>query len=172
MAFQENGAGEITGLTIDGLPFMSLRKLPFYATSKFSKNLLGVSMLVFLLALLRRFFQRATLKSLPAKDRSAINAVVYASAANLFFLVASLIVIPMVIGRLVGEIPLLLKLWLVLPIIATLTAVYLLYRTYGVWKQALLSGTWARIRFTFITLCALFMCWFYYYWNILGFQYL
>jgi hypothetical protein len=28
------------------------------------------------------------------------------------------------------------------------------------------------VRYTVVALCALFMCWFYWYWNILGFQYL
>ena len=128
-------------------------------------------MLVFLMVLLRRFFQRATIKSLPAADRSAVSAAVYAAAANLLVLVAGAIVLSMVMDRLFYEIPLLFKLWLVLPIVATVAGIYLLYRTFGVWKQALLSGKWARVRFTVITLCALFMAWFYYYWNILGFQY-
>jgi hypothetical protein len=46
------------------------------------------------------------------------------------------------------------------------------YRTVGVWSGGLLSGPWARLRYTVVTLCALSMCWFYWYWNILGFQYM
>ena len=171
VAFQENAKGDITGFVMDGLPFMSLRKLPVQATPNFNLTLLGFSMLVFLMVLLRRFFQRTTIKSLPAADRSAVSAAVYAAGANLLVLVAGAIVLSIVMDRLFYEIPLLFKLWLVLPIAATVAGIYLLYRTLGVWKQGLLSGNWARVRFTVVTLCALFMCWFYYYWNILGFQY-
>jgi hypothetical protein len=57
-----------------------------------------------------------------------------------------------------------------MPIIATLAGVYLLYQTILVWTGGRLGGLWARLRYTLVALCALFMCWFYYFWNILGFQ--
>jgi CubicO group peptidase (beta-lactamase class C family) len=171
LAFQENDQGEVTGFVMDGLPFMSLRKLAVYETPNFNFILLGFSMLVFLMVLLRRFFQRSAIKSLPAADRSALGAAVYASASNWLVLVAGVIVISIVKDEIFMHIPLLFKLWLWLPIIATLAGVYLLYKTFGVWKQGLLAGLWARVRFTIVTLSALFMCWFFWFWNILGFQY-
>jgi hypothetical protein len=131
-----------------------------------------LSFLVFLGVLLRRFFQRKQIKSLPAPDRSALRAAVFASGANWLVLVAGVIVITAIQDSMYSEIPLLLKLWLVLPIIAVLAGVFLLLRTFGVWKNGLLGGTWARLRFTVVTLCAMFMVWFYWFWNILGFQYL
>ena len=172
LAFQENEQGEITGFVMEGLPFMSLRKLPGYATPNFNLTLLGLAFLVFLGVLLRRFYQRKQIKSLPAPDRSAIRAAVFASGANWLVLVAGVIVITAIQDSMYSEIPLLLKLWLVLPIIAVLAGIFLLLRTFGVWKGGLLGGTWARLRFTVVTLCALFMVWFYWFWNILGFQYL
>ncbi len=172
LAFQENDKGDITGFVMDGLPFMSLRKLAAFETPNFNLTLLGFSMLIFLLVLLRRFYQRSAIRSFSATDRSAVSAAVYASGANLLVLVVGAIVLASVGDRLFIEIPLVFKLWLVLPIIATLAGLYLLYRTIGVWTRGLLAGFWARFRFSIITLCALFMCWFYYFWNILGFQYL
>ena len=171
VAFQEDDRGEVTGFVMDGLPFMSLRKLPFYETMNFNASLLGFSVLVFLLVLLRRFYQRKAIHSWPAADRSATAAAVYAAAANWLVLVAFAIVISIVKDRMFSEIPLLFKLWLVLPILATLAGIWLLYRSYGAWKDRLLGDVWARVRFSIVTLCALFMCWFYFYWNILGFQY-
>jgi len=126
---------------------------------------------VLLAVLLRRWYQRAVIRTLPAADRTAVNAAVYAAAANLVVLIAGVIVISIVEDRLFMEIPLLFKLWLVLPIVAALAGAYLLYRTFGVWKDKQLGGFWARSRYTVVTLSAVFMCWFYYYWNILGFQY-
>jgi CubicO group peptidase (beta-lactamase class C family) len=171
MAFQENSRGEITGFVLDGLPFMSLRKLPAHATPAFNFALLGFSALVFLGVLLRRFYQRASIRSAPAADRTAVSAAVYAAGANVLALAVGAIVLSIVMKDLFSEIPLLFKLWLVLPIVATLAGLYLLYRTIGVWGQGLLTGFWARARFTIVTLSALFMCWFYWFWNILGFQY-
>ncbi|MGK2925866.1 MAG: serine hydrolase domain-containing protein, partial [Lysobacterales bacterium] len=171
LAFQEDEAGNITGMVIDGLPFMSLRKLPVYATSVFNFALLGFALLVFLGVLLRRFYQRAAIRGLRAADRSAISAATWAAAANWLVVVAGVIVISLVADQMFTRIPLLFKLWLVLPILAFLAGLWLLFRTWGVWSGGLLTGTWARVRYTVVTLSALFMCWFYWYWNILGFQF-
>ena len=172
LAFQENDKGEITGFVMDGLPFMSLRKLAAYETPNFNFVLLGFSFLVFLGVLLRRFFQRTAIRSLSSDDRSAVSAAVYAATANWLVVLVGVIVISIVKDQIYSEIPFLLKLWLVLPIVATLAGLYLAYRCYGVWRNGLLAGVWARIRFSLVAASALFMCWFYYFWNILGFQYL
>jgi CubicO group peptidase (beta-lactamase class C family) len=171
VAFQQNDHGEITGFVMDGLPFMSLRRLPFYATPAVNLTLLGLSLLVFLGVVAGRWYQRVAIRQRVPADRAAINAEVGASAANLLVVVTGAIVLSIVKDQLFNEIPLLFKLWLVVPIIATVAGLYIAYRAVVVWRQGALSGTWARMRFTIVTLCALFMCWFYYYWNILGFQY-
>jgi CubicO group peptidase (beta-lactamase class C family) len=172
VAFQQNEKGNITGFILDGLPFMSARKLPIYATPNFNYSLLGFSLLVFLLVALRRFYQRREFAALPDAERSALQASFYTSLAHLLVVVSGAIVISVSIKNLVDGLPLLFKVWLVLPILATIASFYLLFRSYGVWKDGLLTGIWARIRYTVVTLAALFMAWFFYYWNILGFQYL
>lgn len=171
LAFQEDDAGNISGFVLDGLPFMSLRKLSMIETPAFNYSLLALSVLVFLGVVLRRAYQRAAFRQQPPADRSAGNAAFLAAAANLLALVSGAIVLSIVQGEIFGGIPLLFKVWLVLPIVATLASLYLVYRTVPVWQQGLMGGVWARIRYTIVTLAALFMCWFYYYWNILGFQY-
>lgn len=171
LAFQENDAGQVTGFVMDGLPFMSLRKLAAWESPNFNLMLLGLSVIVFLAVLLRRFYQRAAIRSLPAGDRAAFSAAVWASAANLLVIVVGGVVLAAVMDSLFMGIPLAFKLWLVLPIVAVAASLYLLLRTVGVWTQGLLPSLWARLRYTVVTLCALFMCWFYWFWNILGFQY-
>lgn len=172
IAFQENDNGDITGFVMDGLPFMSLRKLPAYETPAFNFSLLGLALFILLMVLLRRFFQRSKIKAMPAADQSAIKAAVYAAAANWLVVISGAIVISIVADEMFSHIPSLFKLWLIMPVIATLAGLYLLYKTVSVWKQGLLAGTWARVRFTIVMLSALFLCWFYYFWNILGWQYL
>lgn len=172
MAFQENEAGEVTGFILDGLPFMSLRKLKPWETPNFNYMLLGISMLLLLGVLLRRFYQRKAMRELPAADRSAISAAVYAAGANWLTLVSGVVVLSAVGDSLFGGIPLAVKIWLVLPIVATLAGLFLLFRTFGVWAGGLLGGAWARVRYTLVMLAGLFMAWFYWFWNILGWQYL
>jgi CubicO group peptidase (beta-lactamase class C family) len=172
LAFQEDADGRITGFVMDGLPFMSLRKLPLAATPNLNFTLLGLSLLIFAGVLARRWYQRADIRTRNPADRAAIGAAVYAAAANLVVVASGAVVLSFVMGSLFGGIPLLFKLWLALPIVATLAGVYLAYRTVAVWRQGLLAGVWSRVRYSVVTLGALFMCWFYYYWNILGFQYL
>jgi len=171
VAFQEDGQGEITGFVMEGLPFMSLRKLPVWETPNFNFALMGFSFLVFLGVLLRRFYQRAAIRALPVRDRGAIRAAAYASAANWLVLILGVVVVSVVKDQMFTHIPLLFKLWLVLPIVAFVAGIYLLYRFFGVWRQGLLAGAWARVRYSIVTLSAVFMCWFYWFWNILGFQY-
>jgi len=171
MAFQENEQGEITGFVLDGLPFMSLRRLSLAATPSFNFTLLGLSVLVFLGVAARRWYARPVIRSWSPQDRSAYLAAFRVSAVNLLALVAGGIVLAMVGDDLFSGIPFLFKAWLVLPLLATLAGLYLLYRTVLVWSGGALAGVWARIRYTVVAACALFMCWFYFYWNILGFQY-
>jgi CubicO group peptidase (beta-lactamase class C family) len=171
LAFQENDSGAITGFVMDGLPFMSLRKLPFYSTPNFNFTLLGISMLVFLGVLARRFFQRKAFGAMAPADRSALRAAVWASALNWLVLLSGAIVLSVVMDSLFKGIPPLFKVWLVTPVLATVAGLYLLFRMFGVWRRGLLPGFWARLRYTIVAFSALFMCWFYWFWNILGWQY-
>lgn len=172
IAFQENEAGAITGFVFDGLPFMSARKLPSYETANFNFAFLGLSLLIFLAVVLRRWYQRREIALLYGPDRTAFNASFYASLIHLLTLAAGAVVVSIVANDLINGFPLVFKLWLIMPLISTLASIYLLFRTVSVWKQKLFTGVWARIRFTFVALSALFMAWFYYFWNILGFQYM
>jgi len=172
IAFQENDDGEVTGFVMDGLPFMSLRKLAPWETPNLNYALLGFAMLVFLAVLLRRFFQRATIKTWPASDKSAYRAAVWASAANWLVIISGVVVLSVLGDSMFSEISTLFKLWLVTPIIAVIACIWLLFKLVVVWRDGLLAGLWARLRYTIVALCGLFVIWFYWFWNILGFQYL
>jgi len=172
IAFQEDDDGEITGFVMDGLPFMSLRKLKPWETPTFNYILLGIALLVFLAVLLRRFFQRSVIRTWPSPDRSAYRGAVLASAANWLTMILGVTVISIAGDSMFSEISTSFKLWLVMPIIAVIACLWLLVKLFAVWKNGLLAGLWARLRYTVVALCGLFMIWFYWFWNILGFQYL
>jgi hypothetical protein len=151
---------------------MSARKLPVYETANFNFSLLGFSLLIFLAVVLRRWYQRREIALLYGPDRTAYNASFYAALAHIVTLAVGAVVVSIVADNLINGFPIVFKLWLILPIISTLASIYLLLRTVGVWKHKLFAGVWARTRFTIVTLCALSMTWFYFFWNILGFQYM
>ena len=172
IAFQEDESGAVTGFVMDGLAFMSLRRLPAYATPSFNLSLLGLALLVLLGFALRRWFQRREIAALGDADRQALRAATLASVAHLVTVVLGAVVVSIVMDNLINGFPSLFKAWLVLPIVATLATLYLVYSTVVVWRFGTLAGVWARLRYTSVALAALFMGWFYWYWNILGFQYL
>ena len=171
IAFQEDDAGNVTGFVMDGLPFMSLRTLSAWETPKFNYLLLGLSLTVLLLFALRRFFQRREIALFSNEDRSALGAGSYAAIAHLLAIAIGAVVVSTVMNGDSDGIPTAFKLWLVVPVIATLSSLYLAWRCFTVWRHKLLTGLWVRIRFTIVTLAALTLCWFYWFWNILGFQY-
>lgn len=172
LAFQQNDEGHITGFVMDGLPFMSLRKLPVTDTAAFNGSLLGLSLIIFIAVCLRRLYQRKAIALLPADDKVALNAALYTAVAHLLVAVCGGVVVSVVMDSLMSGFPLVFKLWLSLPILATLLSAYLVYRTVEVWRHGRLAGVWSRLRYSTVTLGAILMSWFYWYWNILGFQYL
>jgi len=95
-----------------------------------------------------------------------------AAGLNLGFFIFGIIALSVDGDKLfsVGVTPLM-KFWLLFPILATIAGGYQMYQSVIVWKNNY-WGIWKKIRFSIISLCCLFMIWFYYYWNILGFNYL
>ncbi len=172
LAFQEDDNGQVTGFVMDGLPFMSLRRLASYETANFNFTLLAIALLVFLLVLLKRFYQRDKVRAMSPADRSAVRAATWCAGLNWLVVIAGAITLTLVQDRLFSEIPTLFKAWLVLPIIAVIAIAWLVVKMFAVWRNGLLGGFWARLRYLGVTLCGLFMAWFYWFWNILGFQYL
>lgn len=168
VAFQENNQGDIIGYVQNGLPIISMYKAGFHTSQTFNFGLLGLSVIVFLAVILRYLYQRDRVRT---ADKSAVRTAVIAAASHLWVLIFGAIVMVAVGDQLMARIPLLFKFWLIFPIIATLASIYLLYQTVLVWKNGLLSGSFIRIRYSIVSLCALFMAWFYYFWNILGFRY-
>ena len=172
LGFQENEAGEITGFVLDGLPFMSTYKAAFYQTGNFSLTLLALSLIVFLAVILRRLYQRAAFRALPDAERKVQRAAALVAIVNVLVLVIGVIVIATALDNLFGEVPTALKLFLWLPFLVVLAELYMLQQTFMVWKDGLLTGAFARLRYTAVALAGLFMCWFYWYWNLIGPQYL
>jgi len=171
VAFQENGQGDIIGYAQNGLSILSMHRAGWQSSKAFNFGMLGIAVIVFLAVFLRYLYQRDRIRALPAADKRATRTVVVTAVSHLWALVFFAIVMMAVGDQLMASIPLLFKFWLIFPIIATLASFYLLYQVVLVWKNGLLAGKFVRIRYSIVSLCALFMCWFYYFWNLLGYQF-
>tara|TARA_Y100001970_G_scaffold1194_1_gene1404 strand:+ start:8249 stop:10189 length:1941 start_codon:yes stop_codon:yes gene_type:complete len=172
IAFQENDDGEIIGMIFDSLPFMSMYKASMWKGDSFNYMFIGLSVIVFLGVMLRLAYQWSIYKSLPKEEKDATTSAIVASGLNLGFFIFGIIALSVDGDKLfsVGVTPLM-KFWLLFPILATIAGGYQIYQAVIVWKNNY-WGIWKRIRFSIISLCCLFMIWFYYYWNILGYNYL
>ena len=171
VAFQENGQGEIIGFAHNGMPFLSMYKAGVHESQMFNLVLLGLSVIVFLAVVLRFLYQRDRYRELPLAEKRAVRAAILAASSHLWTLIFGVIVIAALGDQLLLHIPFLFKFWLIFPIIATLATFYLLYQAVLVWKNGLLNGKFARARYSIVSVCALLIAWFYYFWNILGFRY-
>lgn len=171
VAFQEDANGEIAGFVIDGFGVMQLYKAPFYETPEFTGALVGLSLLIFVGVFLRLAYRWSEFRALQGMEKKAFVASIFVAVTNsLFFIFASIGVSGGMIA-LMYELPATLKFSLIFPILATLAALYHVYCSVQVWRQGVLVSSWARVRYSLVSLCALFMAWFYYYWNLLGFNY-
>ena len=170
IVFQENDKGEITDYISDGFAVIQMFRVPFYRTSTFATILIVTSLIVFLGVLLRRLYQGERYKLLPTRDKSAFRASLAVSVSNLMFFVL-LMVLLLTATDLNHEVPSMLSVVLIFPIIALLATAYHLYQSTVVWRCRLGSSVWSRIRFSTVTLCGLMMVWLYGYWNFIGFNY-
>lgn len=172
IAFQENDNGEIIGMIFDSLPFMSMYKASMWKGDSFNYLFIGLSVIVFLGVMLRLAYQWSNYRSLPKGEKDATTSAIVAAGLNLGFFIIGIIAFSIDGDTLFSEgITPLIKFWLLFPILATIAGGYQMYQSVIVWKNNYWS-MWKKIRFSIISLCCLFMIWFYYYWNILGFNYL
>ncbi|NIB38068.1 beta-lactamase family protein [Pseudomaricurvus alkylphenolicus] len=163
VAFQRDDSGEVTGLIFSWGPFLSAYKAPFYETSALNQWLLGLAALVFISATLRRLYQKP--------EPWMVGSAVWVSVAHLAVLLVGALSFGLTAEVLGERVPWQVKVWLILPILATLLTAYLSYQAVVVWKTQI--GTlFYRIRLSVVVVMSLAMVWFYWFWNMLGFQYL
>ncbi|MFC6979266.1 hypothetical protein [Microbulbifer taiwanensis] len=171
IAFQENEQGEISGFVIDGKGVNQMYRAPLYESPGFTFALTGLSLLLFAGVFLRLGYQWSAFRALHGIERNAFSASIALATFNFLFVILFTVAIASSTTVLAYELPTLMKVSLLFPLLAAAAALYHLYCAVQLWRQKCLSGTWARVRYSLVTLCGLFMLWFYWYWNLLGFQY-
>jgi hypothetical protein len=172
VAFQEDSLGNVKGFVADGIPFMSTFKAPFFSTNSFNISFLMLSLFMFIGVTLKVAYRWKAHRALEGLEGKVTWAAILSSYAHLLTVVVGVIAFAIGAASLLYEIHTIIVVWLWLPIISTIVSFYLAYCAVIVWKNGLLSNKWARVRYTLVTAASLFMCWLYYFWNILGFNYL
>ncbi|MBV7257129.1 beta-lactamase family protein [Pacificimonas sp. WHA3] len=172
IAFQEDGNGDISGLYVESLPYTSYFKASLLADGTNHIPLLVLCTAVFIFVLLRQLFQRSAFKSLIGARKRAERAALLAASLHLVAILGMVLVMVLLADSLSYAIPLAFKIWLLFPILASLATIYLLVANVRLWlSQEKGAGLLQRLRNSFVAICALYMVFFYAYWNILGFQY-
>ena len=161
----------MTGMINDGFAVAQSFKAPGYGTIGFAGPFLFLSYLMFFGVIARWFFQRAAIREMADADRGAVRVSNWVALINLVFVLSLVLVLVSAGSTLAYTIPFSLKLVLLLPFLIVLGAIYHAYQAVQVWRGSRLGGVWARVRYTLISLAALFIAWFFYYWNLVGFNY-
>jgi CubicO group peptidase (beta-lactamase class C family) len=171
LAFLESDDGAVRGLVAEGIPFMEAYRAAFYQTKRFNLWLLALAMLAFVGSWLRYLYGRQAYQALPALDRRALRASLVLAATAIGTFVVGGLVVALSAAALMHEIPALVKAWLWLPVFCAAAALYHLAWSLAVWRHACLEGSWARLRFTAVSVAGLALAWFFWFWNLYPFQY-
>ena len=169
IVFGEDENGNIRDFSIDGLPFMEASRQPAIESSFFAKTLPGISLLLFLTVWVGWMYRRKEFKTMASGERTAVKMSMGVSGINLVFLILMVSVSSIYEETLAANVPTALYLTMILPNIAVLLAIAMVWCAVKCWQNAY----WRlgrRIHFTLVTLAAVYMSWFFYYWNMLGIQ--
>ena len=167
--FGEDENGNIIDLAIDGFASMELSRQPSIESSFFVNTLPGISLLLFLTVWVGWMYRRKEFKTMSSGERTAVKISMGVSGINLIFLILMFSVLSIYGETLATDVPTSFYLALILPNIAVLLTIGMVWCAVKCWQ----NGYWRlgrRIHFTFVTLAAVYMSWFFYYWNILGIQ--
>ncbi|MDN7125951.1 beta-lactamase family protein [Pseudidiomarina sp. 1APR75-33.1] len=156
----------------ESLPFMAMQRMPTFETSLFKYLLPGLALLLFLHSVVSWFYKRKDYKTRPAASKALTYNTLWMSIVHLAFVVLLAVVILGFADSLYSGIPFLLKAALVLPLVAIVLTVIALIG----YVKRLTSGDESfsvgrRIYYALLVLSGIYMCYFYYYWNMLGWDY-
>lgn len=169
VAFVEGEDGNVRDLIIDGIPFMSASRAPTVETGMFKSLLPIVSLLMFLTVWTGWAYRRKEYKAMQGGERMAVRLSLAMSALNLGFVISLLVILTVYQDTIIFDIPTALRVALLLPDLASITAILVLWFAVQAWRNSYWR-TGRRIHYTLVALSGIFMAWFYYYWNFLGVQ--
>ncbi|WP_235441602.1 serine hydrolase [Paenibacillus sp. IHB B 3415] len=171
IGFLTDESGKVTHMLLDMAPEMPLERTPLLDQSKFWLILLGILGFIFITALPGPIFFRRRFKAMTPPEKRAIRlSAGTAGWALLSFAATFIVIMSMDIMQKLSSISPLLSVSLVMPIIMAGLTLAMLVSAILVWKNKYWTA-FKRVHYTLVTLSAVVLMIFFYYWNLLGWQF-
>lgn len=171
IGFLTDESGKVTHMLLDMAPEMPLERTPLLDQSKFWLILLGVVGFIFITALPGPLFFRRRFKAMTPPEKRAIRlSAGTAGWALLSFITLFMVIMSMDIMQKLSGISPLLSVSLVMPIIMAGLTLAMLISAILVWINKYWTA-FKRVHYTLVTLSAVVLMIFFYYWNLLGWQF-
>lgn len=170
IVFSSRSGEGIDTFYFESLPFMGMQRTPTFESGLFKYLVPGIALLFFLHAIVSWFYKRKDYKQRPAASKSLTYSSLFMSIAHFAFVVLLAVVLIGFADSLYRGVPFLLKAALVLPLLSiplTLWALFRYVKRFG--EETFTVGR--RIYYGLLVLAGVFMCYFYFYWNMLGWNY-
>ncbi|MCQ8876978.1 beta-lactamase family protein [Pseudoalteromonas shioyasakiensis] len=171
IAFQQSAEGEITSFVVDGFGVQQFFRTPMAASADTTVLIISLILIIFTAVILRICYQFSSFKNMVGIERKASLASIATAMMNILFFVFLFITLSSGVDDMVFKIPLGMKIALCFALLATAAVIVQLRYLLVVWQQKAFKNTLARVRYSLVTLSGLYMVWFFYYWNLLGFNY-
>nr|WP_281500563.1 serine hydrolase [Kordiimonas marina] len=168
--FETDGTGKAVTLHMANYPFLTWGRSPFYYSASFNFPWLGLSLFLLVTVLLAAIYKRRVYKAEPVFERRAIRVSTATSVLHLLFWLLAGLMMAVDGSHISARLPVYLGYLLTVPILASLSSLLQAFVAVRVWR----SREWGvrrKLHYTLVTASALFLVWFYYFWNILGYQY-
>lgn len=171
VAFGEDEDGNIQDFHVDLLPFMDSTRAPTFQTSFFRVTLPIICFLIFLTVWIGWVYRRKEFSGMSKPEKQAVHFSMAVSGLHLLFIITFVVILSSIDPTdLFIEVPFSLKASLILPLLAVILTLGVVYHLFKAWSH----GYWhrgRRIHYTLVALSSLYIAFLYYYWNILGFQF-
>jgi CubicO group peptidase (beta-lactamase class C family) len=171
IGFRTDESGKVTHLLLDFLPSMPLERTQLLDQTTFWLPLLGISAVLFITVLTGFFYRRREINVMPKAQKWAVRLSAATAVWALATCVATLVVV-MNMDLLVrlSRITLSLNLYLFMPIILVGLTLAMIVMSVIAWKNKYWTVL-KRVHFTLVALSAGILSLFFYYWNLLGWQF-
>jgi hypothetical protein len=171
IGFRTDESGKVTHLLLDFLPSMPLERTQLLDQTTFWLPLLGISAVLFITVLTGFFYRRREINVMPKAQKWAVRLSAATAVWALATCAATLVVV-MNMDLLVrlSRITLSLNLYLFMPIILVGLTLAIIVMNVLVWKNKYWTVL-KRVHFMLVALSAGILSLFFYYWNLLGWQF-
>jgi len=171
IAFRTDESGKVTHLFIDFLISMPLERTPLIDGTQFWFPLLAFSVVLFITALTGFIYRRREIKEMPKAQKWAVRLSAATAAWALVTCVSTfVIVLNMDLLDRLSRITPSLNVYLFMPIILVGLTIAMITLSVMAWKNKYWTML-KRVHFSLVALSAVALCWFFFHWNLLGWQF-